>query len=352
MKKIIGAAILLGLVLFLIPMGIRHDRLGGEGGGQARTIPTDTVLPLPESGHTLAVYMPDGTIRNTDLNEYLWGVLAAEMPATFEEEALKAQAVAARTFALSGTHKPNHPDADVCTDYACCQAWIARTDAETNWGNEAVYNDNKITTAVADTANQVVLYNGEPIQAAFHSSSGDTTQNAVEVWGYDAPYLRSVSSPEGDEVPDYHSERTLTAQEFKDLVRENYPEANLGADPGTWVGEPVYNSGGTVATIAVGGVELSGSQARSLFSLRSACFSVEYADGGFTFHVTGFGHGVGMSQYGANSMATAGSTYLDILQHYYTDVTVEECPDWVWDSLKSAQGGETADAGTGEVVTE
>ena len=348
MKKIIAAAILVGLVLFLIPMGLRYDaRISGEGGAD-RAVPQDKVLDLPDSGHTLAVRMPDGTTQDLDLSVYLWGVVAAEMPATFEEEALKAQAVAARTFALSNTKKDAHPDADVCTDYACCQAWLSRADAEANWGDAATVNANKITLAVSETADEIILYNDQPIQAAFHSSSGDTTQNALEVWGYDAPYLQSVTSPEGDEVPDYHSTKTFSSQELKDLVQEKYPEANLGADPAAWLGQPTYNSGGTVDKITVGGIELSGAQARTLFGLRSACFSVEYADDTFTFAVTGFGHGVGMSQYGANAMAAAGSTYLDILQHYYTGVTVTQCPDWVWDTLHAAgQTGEEA-----EVVTE
>ena len=349
MKKIIAAAVLLGLVLFLIPMGIRYDK--GVPGGGTRSIPQDKLLDLPESGRTLAVLMPDGTTQSMDLNTYLWSVVAAEMPAEFEQEALKAQAVAARTFALANTHKDNHPDADVCTDYACCQAWISRADAEANWGSNAVEYSNRITTAVAETADEVVLYDGQPIQAAFHSSSGDTTQNAVEVWGYDAPYLVSVSSPEGDEVPDYHSQKSLTDQEFRDLVLAAYPEANLGADPGQWAGAPTYNNGGTVATMTIGGVELSGSQVRTLFNLRSACFTLEHTDGMFTFSVTGFGHGVGMSQYGADSMAEAGSTYLDILQHYYTGVTVEQCPDWVWDTLHSAAGGAETAEGTAEAET-
>ena len=347
-KKIIAAAVLLGLVLFLIPMGIRFDK--GLPEGDTRSVRGDKLLDLPESGHTLAVKMPDGTVQDVDLNTYLWSVVAAEMPAAFEQEALKAQAVAARTFALANTHKDNHPDADVCTDFACCQAWISRADAEANWGEEAIAKANRITTAVTDTADQVILYDGQPIQAAFHSSSGDTTQNAVEVWGYDAPYLVSVSSPEGDEVPDYHSQKSLTDEEFRDLVLATYPEANLGADPDQWAGAPVYNSGGTVATMTIGGVELSGSQVRTLFNLRSACFTLEHADGVFTFSVTGFGHGVGMSQYGANSMAQAGSTYPEILQHYYTGVTVEQCPDWVWDTLHAASGAETAE-GAAEAET-
>ena len=240
-KKIIAAAVLVGLVLFLIPMGLRQNAKPDGGGSGDRTVPTDTLLDLPKSGHELAVQMPDGTIQNTDLNEYLWGVVAAEMPATFEEEALKAQAVAARTFALSNTEKPNHPDADVCTDYACCQAWMPRADAEANWGSDAVEKANKITLAVSETADQIALYDGAPIQAAFHSASGDSTQTAAEVWGYDAPYLQAVPSPEGEEVPDYHTTVTYTDQELKDLVQEKYPEANFGADPETWLSEPTYN---------------------------------------------------------------------------------------------------------------
>ena len=155
----------------------------------------------------------------------------------------------------------------------------------------------------------------------------DRTQDAVVVWGNSVPYLQSVDSPEGENVPNYQSQATLSSQEFQDLFLEARPEADLSGDPSTWVGDTQYNDGGSVHTITISGVTVTGAQARQIFNLRSAAFSVSYADGTFTFDVTGFGHGVGMSQYGADAMAVAGSTYTEILQHYYTGVTVEECPE-------------------------
>ena len=128
-------------------------------------------------------------------------------------------------------------------------------------------------------------------------------------------------------MPNYQSQATLSSQEFQALFLEARPEADLSGDPSTWVGDTQYNDGGSVHTITIGGVAVTGAQARQIFNLRSAAFSVSYADGTFTFDVTGFGHGVGMSQYGADAMAVAGSTYTEILQHYYTGVTVEECPE-------------------------
>ena len=329
MKKIVGAGLLLALVLFLIPMGIRQDRLSEgsrslPGGGESAV--------LPESGHTLSVLLPDGTVEEMDVNTYLWGVVAAEMPATFETEALKAQAVAARTFSLkkASSSTAAHPEADICTDFACCQAWIAREEAEANWGASAAENAARITAAVAGTGDQVILYDGALIEAVFHSSSGAATQDAAEVWGGSVPYLKSVSSPEGEETPDYQSQRVFSAQEFRDVLLAARPEADLSGDPTDWVGPLVYNDSGSVRAMPVGGLELSGTQARSIFGLRSACFSVEIQGDAVTFYVTGFGHGVGMSQYGANAMAKAGSTWQEILAHYYTGVTIAPCPAELW----------------------
>jgi stage II sporulation protein D len=320
MKKIIAAALVLAAVLFLIPLGLRQ-------GKQEETTQPETPLSLQVSGHTVTVLVED-QVEEMDLNEYLWGVVAAEMPASFSEEALKAQAVAARTYALNKVGKStNHPQADLCTDFNCCQAWISRESAQNNWGSQAAYYSNKITTAVGDTNDQVILYDGALIDAVFHSSSGDTTQAAVEVWGNSVPYLQSVTSPEGDEVPDYHSQVTMTAQECKDTILASYPEAQLEGEPENWFGTIVFTAGGSVHTIEIGGVTLTGVQARSLFSLRSASFTVSATEDSVTFDVVGFGHGVGMSQYGANAMAQAGSTYTEILEHYYTGVTVETCPD-------------------------
>lgn len=323
MKKIIGVALILVVVLFALPFLIRQGQAPAED-------PEPTAqeeLALPASGHTLRVQGADGQITEMDLNEYLWGVVAAEMPASFSQEALKAQAVAARTYALHRGPTSNHPDADLCTDYTCCQAWIAKDTAQGNWGDNALAYTNKITTAVADTGNQVILYDGQLIDAVFHSSSGNTTQDAVEVWGNSVPYLQSVESPEGEDVPNYQSEVTMTAQAFKEAFLAAQADAQLGEDPAAWISDLQRTDGGSVHTITIGGVTVTGAQARQIFSLRSATFDVSYADGSFTFAVTGYGHGVGMSQYGADTMAKAGKTYQEILLHYYTGVTVAECPE-------------------------
>lgn len=320
MKKIIGVALVLVVVLFALPFLM--ERLDGQEQADA----PQEELTLANSGYTLRVQGSDGQITEMYLNQYLWGVVAAEMPASFEQEALKAQAVAARTYALNKGPTQNHPDADLCTDYACCQAWIARADAMSNWGDNAVAYANKITTAVAETGNQVILYDGQLIDAVFHSSSADATKDAVEVWGNSVPYLQSVSSPEGEGVPNYQSQVTLTPQQFQEAFLAAQPEAVLGEDPATWVGETVKNDAGSVQSVTIGGVTVTGAQARQIFSLRSASFTLTYDGSQFVFDVTGFGHGVGMSQYGADAMAAEGKDYVEILQHYYTGVTVEECP--------------------------
>ena len=308
MKKIIGVALLAAAAVFVLAALIHQ---GQKQAAQDPPAQTQQEAALPDSGHTLKIQGSDGQITEMDLNQYLWGVVAAEMPASFHEEALKAQAVAARTYALHRGKTDNHPDADLCTDYRCCQAWIARDQAQSNWG---------------DTANQVILYDGQLIDAVFHSSSASATQDAVEVWGNSVPYLQSVTSPEGDGVPDYESQVRLTSQEFKDKFLAAQPDAALDGDPAAWVTDTQRTAGGSVHSITIGGVTVTGAQARSIFGLRSATFTLTYADDAFTFSVTGFGHGVGMSQYGADAMAEEGKTCAEILQHYYTGVTVEECP--------------------------
>ena len=323
MKKIIGVAILAAAAVFVLAALIHQ---GQKQENQDPQVETQQEVVLPDSGHTLKIQGSDGQITQMDLNQYLWGVVAAEMPASFHEEALKAQAVAARTYALHRGATNNHPDADLCTDYRCCQAWIAKDQAQSNWGDKAIEYTNKITAAVADTANQVILYDGQLIDAVFHSSSASATQDAVEVWGNSVPYLQSVTSPEGDGVPDYESQVTFSSQEFKDKFSAAQPDAVFGDDPAAWVTDTQRTTGGSVHSVTIGGVTVTGAQARTIFGLRSATFTLTYADGTFTFSVTGFGHGVGMSQYGADAMAEEGKTYSEILQHYYTGVTVEECP--------------------------
>jgi len=260
------------------------------------------------------------------MTDYLWGVVAAEMPATFQPEALKAQACAARTYTVTrqNSRSEKHPEADICADSSCCQAYIERSAAMLRWGLNAETYSKKIEEAVSQTDGLGILYQGSPIQALFFSSAPGKTVDAVEVWGNSVAYLKSVDSPEGEEVPNYRSQVVLSEKQVKELTLAAYPGADLSGEPSQWFGQPYTNGGGAVSSILLGGVTLTGGQVRSLFSLRSAAFTVRWDGENFTFDVTGYGHGVGMSQYGANAMAEQGKTFREILTWYYTDTTVDQ----------------------------
>ncbi len=277
--------------------------------------PRETVEINAEEPVTLRV-LHGGTVAEMELEEYLVGVLRAEMPASFPLEALKAQTVAARTYTLYKLRSGSHgAGADICTDPACCQAW---RDAE---AGDACEEKRKI--AVAETAGEVVLYGGEPILAVFHAASAGRTRAAGDVWSGDLPYLQAVDSPEAaEQIPDYYSRADFTAAEFRERVLEALPEANLSGEPENWLQDPVTDSAGSVETVEVGGVRVKGGTLRSALGLRSACFTWETTGEGITFYVTGYGHGVGLSQYGAEAMAAAGADYREILLHYYVGTTI------------------------------
>ena len=332
MRTVIATALALLLLFFLVPM-VLFSVPGGEGQEEAplptATLPIDRTVTTPGAGTDGAVLIrvqdADGRISSLTMADYLWRVVAAEMPASFEPEALKAQAVTARTYTLyqmSIGADPAHPDADMCTDPGCCQAYIEPEDAAANWGDQAPAYTAKIAQAVSSTDGQAVLYDGAPIDAVFFSSAAGRTLDAVEVWGGSVPYLASVESPEGDEVPGYRSTVEVPLDEFRDLFLAQHPEADLSGPAEGWFQDLVPSSSGGVDTVEVGGVAVTGAALRSLLGLRSATFTVAVQGEALVFSVTGYGHGVGMSQYGANAMAREGATYLDILTHYYTGVTV------------------------------
>lgn len=300
--------------------------------GAAEPEKTDTPIRQTEqadsmdSRSVLQVYDGEKTVSMT-MAEYLPGVVRGEMPASFEPEALKAQAVAERTFIyyhMLGGRKAAHPDADVCMDYRCCNAWVSREQAKSNWGDNYEEYDRKIQRSVEETDGQVMLYEGKPILAAFHSSSAGVTAKSSDAWVSDRPYLVSVESPEnGDSVPNYYSVNTFTPEEFRERILAAEPTAVLEGFPEGWVTDLQTNSSNRVESVTVGGVSFRGTEVRSILGLRSASFTVECGADGITFHVTGYGHGVGMSQYGANALAREGKTWREILQWYYRGVSIE-----------------------------
>lgn len=285
-----------------------------------------------DSGVELAVKNGDA-VETMALDVYLQGVVRGEMPASFEQEALKAQAAAERTYVyyqLAAGRKEAHPQADVCTDPACCNAWLSEAAAREKWGGDFDGWERRIEEAVAATDGQVALYDGQPILAVFHSSSAGKTAGAGDVWSGDVPYLRSVDSPEGEEtVPNYYSAAAFSAAEAKSLLAKAHPELTLGGGPDRWFGAVERDDSGRVRTVEVCGTALRGVELRRIFALRSACFTIDASADEVTFRVTGYGHGVGMSQYGANELARQGKTWQEILTWYYADVTVGPAPETV-----------------------
>lgn len=293
--------------------------------------PPDTPIPTGEhDGAQMLRVRIGGEVREMDMGTYLVGVVRAEMPAVFEEEALKAQAVAARTYTLykmAHGGSPNHPDADACDDINCCKAFMDEAAAAMSWGEGAAVYEEKIRAAVRSTDGECILYDGKPVLAVFHSSASGETLDAAEVWSESLPYLKSVSTPEDSEtVPNYRSSASFTISALKAILKTALPEAALDGNPSDWFTNIRQKTTGAVTALDVGGVEVSGNKLRSVLGLRSPCFTIAFEGDSVVFSVTGYGHGVGMSQYGANVLAGDGMDYRDILAWYYTDTIVGVYP--------------------------
>ena len=259
-----------------------------------------------------------------DLEEYIVGVVSAEMPAYYDFEALKAQAVASRTYTLySMAHGGCHtnPDADVCTNSKCCQAFSTHERMQNAWKDDYANNYNRVAQAVMETAGEVLVYDGKLCDALYHACSGGQTENSENVYANALPYLRGVDSPYED--PMREEDVDFGTDALVELIAAKYPESGVTKDNvrEEIAIEKAYESG-RVETLRLGKTKITGKQARNLFGLRSTMFTVEWTEKGIVFHVKGYGHGVGMSQNGANGMAKHGSDYREILFHYYTGVSI------------------------------
>ena len=335
MGKHLITSLLLIFLLFFLPW------LWGEPGSAAPAPEPDTPpagdAPLqgpdpedhPQDGVdqlTPLNVLVGGKLRQMDMRSYLLGVVRSEMPASLEEEALKAQAVAARTYVLhkiAGGGSANHPEADACDDINCCQAYRSEEDAAADWGEDADAYEAKIRRAVEETDGECVLYGGAPVLAVFHSSSVGTTQDASAVWSASLPYLTAVETPEGEEtVPGFRSAASFPAAELKTRLEEALPGVSLEGPASNWFTNIRQQPNGTVTSLTVGGVEVGGNRLRTILELRSACFTISFEDDAVVFSVAGYGHGVGMSQYGANVLAAGGMDYKEILAWYYTGTQV------------------------------
>ena len=255
------------------------------------------------------------------LTDYIIGVTAAEMPASYGLEALKAQAVAARTFTLKHVTGELRCKSGrtVCTDPGCCQAFVTVEQMKKNWGSNFDKYYNKVRSAVVSTDGQVLVSGGELVTALYHSSSGGRTEDCEAVFAVALPYLVSVESEGEEDSPEYMAVKTYSNEEFTRIINEKFPDAEM-TDPAKDVEVWQRTESGRIALIRLGGTVRTGQQLRTALKLHST--NAEFSFSGDTVKVTcyGFGHGVGMSQYGANAMAKQGAGYEEILKHYYTGV--------------------------------
>ncbi len=290
---------------------------------------TESPLPIgPDGERLVSLITPEGVLELT-MGEYLSGVVAAEMPASFPIEALKAQAVAARTDTVwrQSGHSP-HPEGACCSDPACCKAWLSEAELRSRWGEEYESWSAAIREAVRETDGLVLLYAGKPIFAAFHACSPGRTEASENVWVEALPYLRSVSSPEtADTVPNFSSAVILSWDELRRTAEAEYPGLALTGPGETWLNEAVYSESGRLLTVKLGDRTLTGTQLRFLLGLRSTAVTWTCGDEEIRFEAKGYGHGVGMSQYGARQMALDGADWKDILAHYYPGTTVGNMPE-------------------------
>ena len=308
MKKQLLLSFLAGLALpLLLACLFRQTPRVGD-------VESESISPAPaayDAAVTLTVLNRSGNLQQMTLEDYLLGVVLAEMPASFEPEALKAQAVVARTYTCKRMEEGKHDAAAVCMDPGCCQGFRAPADYLDEGGKQTAVD--KVRSAVKSTDGQVLHYDGSLIDATYFSCSGGSTEDAVAVWGQDVPYLRAVDSPGEEDAPRFTDSVSFTTSEFA---------GKLGlsdqGDPASWFGAVRYTEGGGVDTMVIRGKTFTGPRLRSALGLRSTAFSVSVDGKTITVTTRGFGHRVGMSQYGAQAMARTGSSCAEILAHYYT----------------------------------
>lgn len=269
-----------------------------------------------ETGEYFTVFLKESDkLSRVGADDYIFGVLAAEMPANYSEEALKAQAVASYTYALYKKNINSSESYDITDDSQTDQAYISRQEALDRWGSSADEYEKKLDSVIDSVRGYVITYESKPILAAYHSLSAGKTESAKNIWGSDFAYLQSVESVGDLLSPEYMSTKKVGQEDFCKKLKDL--GVKFSGDADSYVDGLTSTSSGTVLTVTVCGTKVDGGDIRSAFSLPSQCFDISCDDDGFTFTCRGKGHGVGMSQYGANYLAKQGSSFVEILGWYY-----------------------------------
>ncbi len=267
-----------------------------------------------------------GEVEQVNIDNYLCNVVSAEMPADYEIEALKAQAVVARTYTIYKINNKKHENADICDASTCCQAWVDKETRFSRWEeSKRESNWEKIQKCVQETQGQIITYQNQPINAFFHANSGGKTELPVNVWGGTGlPYLQVVETAGEEGYKQYESEVELTQDELIEKLKTKYSDISIDFSNQEDLKILEYTDSGRVRTVKFGNHEISGVETRTLLGLKSTNFEISKENDKIKFTVKGYGHGVGMSQTGADAMAKQGKNYKEIINHFYSGIEIKE----------------------------
>ena len=336
MKNYLISIVFIFISLIITPVALLSGGVASQTGTiiSAEQTTSDKVENAQKSDgdtpeeNVITVFLSD-TKKNLTVSEfeYVCGSVAAEMPLMYHEEALKAQAIACYTNSLRLKNSKNKSainGADISDNPATHQGYLTREERKEKWGDDYQKYESKLETIVKAVESEYLTYNGEYCLCAFSAICTGTTESAENVWGEKIPYLVSVKSSGDTLSPQYSSTNTFTKSQFISIMKDLGVSINSKANLEETIGKSKISKAGTVLKIEINKKNLTGEQIRSAFSLRSSAFKITATENEVTFKVSGYGHGVGMSQYGADFMARQGSTYDEILKHYYKGSEITE----------------------------
>lgn len=322
--------IVLGAILFVVTLMVpsilvlpfMEEKVSGKLGENIKSTQTENAEATQGPAVEVAVYRTkQQQLETLALEDYVIGVVSAEMPADFEEEALKAQALTARTYIVKqmmSEKKDDLPEGAIVTDTEFHQVFYNNRELKQLWGSDYNWKMEKIKKAVNETRGQILTYEGNPIDATFFSTSNGYTEDSDEIWPNALPYLTSVESPWDKDSPKYSGQKVITVSEFESKLGVTLTGSNT-------IGTITERTAGKrVGKVNISGKVISGKDIRDQLGLKSTDFTWERKGNEIVITTKGYGHGVGMSQYGANGMAAEGKNYEDIVKYYYTGIDVTQ----------------------------
>lgn len=314
MRTYLTVCIIIALSMILCP-------LAATGGNVKDEADTVTVIEQEKEADVISVMLSDsGKSREIEMREYITGCVAAEMPPNYHTEALRAQAVACFTYAKKVREDNTDKTADITDNPDVHQGYIDKNARKEKWGEKFEEYEEKIGEAVDSVLGEYMSHDGKTVLAVYHSNNAGRTRSAESLWGSEIPYLVSAESS-GDRLsPDYMNTEVFSESDFSECIKKCGVDTDGSAE--NWVGKINTDEDGYVTSVNICGEEISGSDFRTALNLKSACIDIDY-NGKFTVTCKGYGHGVGLSQYGADYMARQGFSYKEILSHYYKGVSFE-----------------------------